>query len=111
MGAIFGRVDAALAGTIDGVPRYSAHVEVTHLPGISDPAGATVERALPALGYSNVEQVHIGKTIRLVVESPDAGAARAQVVEMCERLLANPVIEAFEVTVTELDGARLQEAR
>lgn len=82
------------------MPAFHAHVEVTHLPGIADPAGATVERALPALGYTNVSQVHIGKTIRLVVDAPDKEAAAAQVKEMCERLLANPVIEAYEVTIT-----------
>jgi phosphoribosylformylglycinamidine synthase len=82
------------------MPAFDVHVEVTHLPGIADPAGATVERALPALGYTNVSQVHIGKTIRLVVDAPDAEAARRQVKEMCERLLANPVIEAYEVTVS-----------
>ena len=82
------------------MPSFHAHVEVTHLPGIADPAGATVERALPALGYGNVSQVHIGKTIRLVVDAPDADAARTQVEEMCEKLLANPVIEAYEVTIS-----------
>jgi phosphoribosylformylglycinamidine synthase len=81
------------------MPMFSARVEIAHLPGISDPAGATVERALPALGYTNVTAVHIGKTIRLVVDAPDAGAAKAQVNEMCERLLANPVIESYEVTI------------
>jgi phosphoribosylformylglycinamidine synthase len=84
------------------VPAYEARVDVSHLPGIADPAGATVERALPALGYTNVTQVHIGKTVRLVVDAPDAESARTQVEEMCERLLANPVIEAYSVTVTEL---------
>lgn len=88
------------------MPRFHAHVEVTHLPGIADPAGATVERALPALGYGNVSEVHLGKTVRLVVDAADAGAAHAQVVEMCERLLANPVIEAYDVTITELEAAR-----
>jgi phosphoribosylformylglycinamidine synthase PurS subunit len=73
---------------------------VSHLPGIADPAGATVERALPALGYTNVSQVHIGKTITLVVDAADAAQARTQVEEMCERLLANPVIEAYDVTVS-----------
>jgi phosphoribosylformylglycinamidine synthase len=82
------------------VTAYNVHVEVSHLPGIADPAGATVERALPALGYTNVSQVHIGKTIRLVVDAPDEEAALAQVKEMCERLLANPVIEAYEVSIT-----------
>ncbi|HEX5097699.1 MAG TPA: phosphoribosylformylglycinamidine synthase subunit PurS [Acidimicrobiia bacterium] len=81
---------------------YEARVDIAHLPGISDPAGATVERALPALGYTNVSQVHIGKTIRLVIDAADADAAHAQVAEMCERLLANPVIESYDVTISEL---------
>jgi len=82
------------------MPAFHAHVEVTHLPGIADPAGTTVERALPALGYTNVAQVHIGKTIRLVVDAPDAESAREQVNDMCERLLANPVIEAYKVEIS-----------
>ena len=82
---------------------FEARVEVAHRAGIADPAGATVERALPALGYTNVSQVHIGKVIRLVVDAADAGAARAQVEEMCERLLANPVIESYDVTIAALE--------
>jgi phosphoribosylformylglycinamidine synthase subunit PurS len=82
--------------------RYEARIDVTHLPGILDPQGATVERALPALGYTNVTQVSVGKSIRLVVEADSAAGARAQVDEMCHRLLANPVIEAFEISVSEL---------
>jgi phosphoribosylformylglycinamidine synthase len=81
---------------------FEARVDVKHLPGIADPQGATVERALPALGYTNVSDVHIGKLIRLVIDAPDADAARAQVSEMCERLLANPVIEAYEIEISEL---------
>ncbi len=73
-----------------------------HLPGIADPQGATVQRSLPALGYTNVSEVHIGKLIRLVLDAPDEVAARVQVVEMCERLLANPVIEAYEIEIIEL---------
>jgi phosphoribosylformylglycinamidine synthase len=82
--------------------RYEARIDVTHLPGISDPQGATVERALPALGYTNVSQVAIGKTIRLVLSADSEAEARAQVDEMCHRLLANPVIEAFEISLAEL---------
>ena len=85
--------------------RYEARVEIRHLPGIADPQGATVERSLPALGYDNVSQVHIGKSIRLVVDAPDEATARAQVDEMCRRLLANPVIEAYEIELTELASA------
>jgi phosphoribosylformylglycinamidine synthase subunit PurS len=91
--------------TLPGMAVYAARVEVSHRPGIADPAGATVERALPALGYTNVAQVHIGKVIRLVVDAADADAAQRQVEEMCERLLANPVIESYEVSVSELEPA------
>ena len=83
--------------------KFEAQVEVTHLPGVLDPQGATVERALPALGYTNVSDVRIGKSIRLVVDAASAHAARAQVDEMCRRLLANPVIEAFTVDVFALE--------
>ncbi len=82
--------------------KYEARVDITHLPGVLDPQGATVQRSLPALGYGNVTDVRIAKTIRLVVDAPDEGAARAQVDEMCHRFLANPVIEAFTVELTEL---------
>ena len=71
-------------------------------PGILDPQGATVEKALPALGYTNVSQVSVGKSIRLVVEAENEDAARRQVDEMCHRLLANPVIEAFTISISEL---------
>ncbi len=82
--------------------KFEARVEVSHLPGVLDPQGATVERALPALGYRNVSQIRIGKSIRLVVDAPDEAAARDQVEEMCQRLLANPVIEAYEIELSTL---------
>lgn len=82
--------------------KYEARVEITHLPGIADPQGATVERALPALGYDNVSQVRVGKSIRLAIDAADEATARAQADEMCHRLLANPVIEAYAVELTEL---------
>ncbi|MFN8034859.1 MAG: phosphoribosylformylglycinamidine synthase subunit PurS [Acidimicrobiia bacterium] len=84
---------------------FEARVEITHLPGILDPQGANVERALPALGFDNVTQVRVGKSIRLVVDSADEATARAEVDEMCRRLLANPVIEAFSIELRALDGA------
>jgi phosphoribosylformylglycinamidine synthase subunit PurS len=84
--------------------KFEAQVEVTHRPGILDPAGATVERALPALGWANVSQVGIGKSIRLVIEAPDEAAATAQVDEMCRRILTNPVIEDYDVRLRELSA-------
>ena len=81
--------------------RYAVRIDVTHLPGVLDPQGATVERALPALGYENVSEVSIAKTIRLVLDAGSADAARAQVDDMCQRLLANPVIERYTVELAE----------
>ncbi len=77
--------------------QFEARVEVGHREGILDPQGATIERSLPALGYTNVSGVRMGKIIRLVVEAESERAALAQVGEMCERLLANPVIEHYAI--------------
>jgi phosphoribosylformylglycinamidine synthase len=82
--------------------RFAARIDVTHLPGVLDPQGATVERALPALGYANVRAVSIAKTIRLELDAQSENDAHAQVVEMCDRLLANPVIERYTVELEAL---------
>jgi phosphoribosylformylglycinamidine synthase PurS subunit len=79
--------------------RYSVLVEVRPREGIADPQGATVERAVVALGYSNVKDVRVGKAIRFSVEAPDETAARATVDELCRRFLINPVIEDAEVQI------------
>ena len=80
--------------------KFEAIVNVLLKPGISDPQGQTIERALPALGYEGVEGVRVGKHIELSVEASSEDDARARIEEMCERLLANPVIESYEVTVS-----------
>lgn len=59
--------------------------------GILDPQGQAVERALPALGFGGVSQVHVGRLIELEVEDP------AQLPAMCEKLLVNPLIEDYEI--------------
>jgi phosphoribosylformylglycinamidine synthase len=81
------------------VTRFAVLVEVSLRPGIADPQGATIERALPALGFEGVSGVRAGKAFRFVVESPDEGSARAEVDRLCRRLLANPVIEQSAVTL------------
>jgi phosphoribosylformylglycinamidine synthase len=68
-------------------------------PGIADPQGRTIERALPALGYSGVDGVRVGKVIHLRLDANDAADAERRVTEMCEKLLANTVIESYEVTI------------
>jgi phosphoribosylformylglycinamidine synthase len=79
--------------------KFSAEVRVTLKEGIADPQGQTIERALPALGFDGVNDVRVGKHIELTVEASGPEEAEARVREMCEQLLANPVIETFEVTV------------
>jgi phosphoribosylformylglycinamidine synthase PurS subunit len=84
--------------------KFSVLVEVRLRPGIADPQGATIERALPALGFSGVDAVRVGKAVRFEVDALDEEAARAQSKEMVDRILANPVIEEAEITV--LEGGR-----
>jgi phosphoribosylformylglycinamidine synthase len=61
--------------------------------GILDPQGVAVERALPALGFDGVSHVHVGRLVELDVEDP------AQLRPMCEKLLANPLVEDYEIIV------------
>ena len=68
-----------------------ARVLIRPKEGILDPQGQAVERALPALGFDGVANVHVGRLIELDVEDT------TQVPQMCERLLANPLIEDYEV--------------
>ena len=84
---------------------FSVHVEVRLRPGIADPQGSTIERSLPHLGFDGIEGVRVGKSIRFTIEAADEAAARAEVDDLCERFLTNPVIEdsvvhleAIEVT-------------
>jgi len=78
---------------------FDVLVEVHLRPGISDPQGATIERALPALGFSGVSGVRVGKAFRLRVEAADGDEARRLVGDLCARLLANPVIEDSSISV------------
>ncbi|MHB1536231.1 MAG: phosphoribosylformylglycinamidine synthase subunit PurS [Acidimicrobiales bacterium] len=79
--------------------RFEALVEVRLRPGIADPQGATIERALPALGFSDISDLRAGKAFRLAVEAPDQAAAGTRVSELCRRLLTNPVIEDAVVRI------------
>ena len=79
--------------------KFEVRVEVRLRPGIADPQGATIERALPALGFAGVEGMRVGKVMRFSVEAADESAARALAGAMCERLLANPVIEDSDIEV------------
>jgi len=75
-----------------------ATVLVRPKQGILDPQGAAVVTALDHLGFG-VADARIGKVIDLEVEAPDVETARAQVEQMCERLLANKLMESFEIEI------------
>jgi phosphoribosylformylglycinamidine synthase len=79
--------------------RFNARVEVRLRPGIADPEGATIQRALPALGFTEVDGVRAGRLFRFSVEAPDQAAAAARAGDLAHRLLANPVIEESSVEV------------
>jgi phosphoribosylformylglycinamidine synthase PurS subunit len=68
-----------------------ARVLIRPKEGILDPQGIAVERALPALGFSGVQNVHVGRLVELDVED------ESQLDAMCQKLLANPLIEDYEV--------------
>lgn len=79
--------------------RFDVMVEVRLRPGIADPQGATIERALPALGFSGIHGVSVGKAFRFTVEAASEDEAGARAEELAHRLLGNPVIEDSFVTI------------
>ncbi len=76
---------------------YPILVHVTLRAGIADPEAATIERALPALGFSGVSHLRTGKTFRFELAASDEASALERATAMAERLLSNPVIESADV--------------
>ena len=86
--------------------KFTFEVLVTLKPGLADPQGKAVEASLPALGFSNVSGVHVGRHVRLDVDEQSRAEARSEVEAIARRLLSNPVIENFRVLGTaETDSA------
>lgn len=80
---------------------FRARIEITLKSSIFDPAGAAIESSLHQLSYHQVAHVRLGKIISLTLSAPSAEAAHHQVTQMCEQLLANPVIERYAIEITE----------
>ena len=76
---------------------YRVSIHITPRRGLLDPQGKAVEGALHSLGFDSVREVHVGRHIIIVTEAPDVSAATNLARVMCERLLANPVTEDFEI--------------
>jgi len=78
---------------------FKVSVYVTPKQGVVDPQGAVVERALPGLGHSSAGDIRVGRYITMEVEGTDLEKAKADVNDMCRRLLANPIIEDYRFEI------------
>jgi phosphoribosylformylglycinamidine synthase PurS subunit len=84
--------------------RHRFEVLISLRSGLLDPQGKAVEGALPAMGWTNVSDIRVGKHVELTVDAGSLDEARAQVEEMARRLLSNPVIEDFRIIAAEEVG-------
>lgn len=85
--------------------KYQARIYVTLRASVLDPAGTAVESGLKQMGYTAVESVRIGKYIEMQLTADDEEQALQHLDEMCDRLLANVVIENYRFELTELATA------
>ena len=81
--------------------KYTAHINVMPLKELLDPQGKATNNSLHNLGLSNVQDVRIGKHISLTMNAHDKDEAESMTREACKKLLANPVMEAFDFTLVE----------
>ena len=83
---------------------FLARINVTLKPTVNDPQGTTVLGGLKNLGFNSVRDVRVGKFLEVRVDETDPSQARSVVNDMCEQLLANPVIEQFSIELVEEVG-------
>ena len=83
---------------------WRAEVIVLPKEGVNDPEGEAILGGLQSLGYADVERVTAGRLLRLMVRASDESLAKQAVSKMCDQLLANPVIEAYEVSIEPANG-------
>jgi phosphoribosylformylglycinamidine synthase len=86
-----------------------ARIHVTLKPGVNDPQGLAIAGGLRQLGFSGVEEVRAGRYLEVRLSALDRETAERAVEEMCQRLLANPVIERYAYEVTEGDSPAVAE--
>lgn len=82
--------------------KFIAQVKVMPLKNILDPQGKAVQTGLKSTGYHNVEQVRVGKNIELIIDAENAEKAKQQAEEMSKSLLANLIMEEFEIEIQEI---------
>jgi phosphoribosylformylglycinamidine synthase PurS subunit len=83
------------------VPLYQARVLVSLRPSVLDPAGEATRAAAARLGVDGVRRLRIGKAVDLELEAPDRATAQAQLEQLADRLFANPVIENWQLEISE----------
>ncbi|MDA0268386.1 MAG: phosphoribosylformylglycinamidine synthase subunit PurS [Cyanobacteria bacterium] len=83
------------------MPTYQAQIYVTLRPSVLDPAGTAVQSGLSHMGYDNVSQVRIGKYVEVTLAAAGDAQARQQLDQICDQLLANPVIENYRFDLQE----------
>ena len=84
---------------------YRARVDVRLDANVNDPQGNAVRDGLRSLGHEDVGNVRVGKIVELTLRAPDEAAARERVDRMCHELLANPIIESFEIEIEVVEEA------
>lgn len=89
---------------------YKATISITLRPSILDPEGKTVHHALTNLGYDAIDRVRMGKRAEVWIDEEDEDEARRVATEACEKLLANPVTENFEIDLEPVSEDELEEA-
>lgn len=72
-------------------------VSIERKPGLSDPEGTTTKKALTDLGFGGIQSVSFGRIISVTLDAADEASARTEIESMCEKLLANPVMESFTI--------------
>lgn len=85
---------------------YKATINVTLKKSVLDPQGQTVLHALSTLGFKEAKDLRVGKFFELTVDEADKARAEARIREMCDKLLINPVIEEYSLTMREEKAAR-----
>jgi phosphoribosylformylglycinamidine synthase subunit PurS len=83
--------------------KYQAKIFVTLRPSVLDPAGTAVQSGLKQLGYNNVESCRIGKYIELTITGPNEKSVREDLNQICNQMLANPVIENYRFDLVEVE--------
>ena len=89
---------------------YKATISITLRPSILDPEGKTVHHALTNLGYDKIDRVRMGKRAEVWIDEEEEDEARRVATEACEKLLANPVTENFEIELEPVSEDEMEEA-